>query len=78
MKKLMVQSLREFGSGHENTERIVREEMVSLVEAFRKQKGVAFDPARIVLTSVVNALTASVRCFIRIMFGMTSKDIFTE
>ena len=64
MKKLMVQSLREYGSGSEYTEHIIKQEVTSLIEMFRSQDGKAFDPSLMILTAVVNALSASVSLII--------------
>lgn len=60
MKCLMKHNLRQFGPGFDRTERIIEEEVASLEERFAEQNGHWFDPSLILVTSVVNALSASV------------------
>ena len=61
MKRLLTTNLRRFGSTFAASERIVAKETQCLLEEIEKQNGDAFDPSLIMVTSVVNALSASVR-----------------
>ena len=61
MKKFAATALKKFSVGVNNVEEIVREEMVDLKYTLLESSRMgAFDPSMILMTSVVNALTASV------------------
>ena len=54
-------ALRQYGSASLQTEEIVQDEMRELVKVFKQYDGQPMDPAVHMLTTVVNALAATVR-----------------
>ena len=57
-------ALRQYGSASLQTEEIVQDEMRELVKVFKQYDGQPMDPAVHMLTTVVNALSATVRKFV--------------
>ena len=61
LKRLLKLQIRRYGTDASRTEDIVRLETRCLLEEISKHDGHAFDPSLVMMTSVVNALSASVK-----------------
>ena len=64
LKRLLKLQIRRYGTDASRTEDIVRLETQCLLDEISKHDGDAFDPSLVMMTSVVNALSASVKLYL--------------
>ena len=60
MKKCASQVLKNYTSGRTNIDTILEEEMSNVLQIFDQTEGKDFEPSLILMTAIVNAITASV------------------